>query len=330
MINQRLQPFNFASPALSKQNCDDRKCHSRATTWISRRWTAGHVAGAFISRVSPGNILASSHIISYPILSTMGTSLSAQSQARVNSTEPKIGSLPETAPPDILFTSPYFLPKPTDVLVIESYFSMAGARLGYALLYSPHIDAGGMIVDTSGRVCNVPEERWEEMETVVRQAKKVSQELRQSSWSCPQTGSCPTSVYFDLGPADNPDQLYALYRTGHRVSTEDLPLTGTSKTLPVMKHPEIRTWTKSVNGKYEETTLKKMPEPIAALEAALAQLHQELLPRSTDALIPEGDDAKAMAAAIKNLCGAIRGERQRYQDFKRTFDRSQRRWFNWW
>ncbi|KAJ6578178.1 hypothetical protein B0H19DRAFT_1122594 [Mycena capillaripes] len=268
----------------------------------------------------------------------MGTSLSTQSQT--NSTEPKVESLAEKVSPYIAFTSPYFLPTTTNVLVLESFLSMGGARLGYALLYSPHVAAGGIIVDSSGKLCNVPQDRWEEMETVVRRAKEVSEQLGQSSWSRPQMASCPMSVYFDLGPSENPDGLYRLQRTAHQVSTENVAITlqDSEATInwPVMKHPEIRTWTESANGKHEETTLKEMPEPIVALERALSQLHQDLLPHSSNGSspIPEGDDVLAMVAAIKNLCGSVRTERQFNLSAGKIFYEQSRRhrgsWFRWW
>jgi hypothetical protein len=120
----------------------------------------------------------------------MGTTHSTQSQA--NATHEQLipaSDAPESVPPNIGFASPHFLPAPSNILVIESYSSMGGPSLGYALLYSPHVDSGGIAITSSGRMCNVPPRRWEEIENLVRQAKEVSEQLRQSSWSRPQTVS---------------------------------------------------------------------------------------------------------------------------------------------
>jgi hypothetical protein len=120
----------------------------------------------------------------------MGTTHSTQSQANATHEQPKPASdAPESVPPNIGFASPHFLPAPSNILVIESYSSMGGPSLGYALLYSPHVDSGGIAITSSGRMCNVPPRRWEEMENLVRRAKEVSEQLRQSSWSRPQTVS---------------------------------------------------------------------------------------------------------------------------------------------
>ncbi|KAJ6514337.1 hypothetical protein C8R47DRAFT_1090970 [Mycena vitilis] len=234
----------------------------------------------------------------------MGTSFSAQSQP-VKSTRP--GLDPDATQ---IVTPPYFLPTPSNVLAIESSFSMGGPRMILALLFSPHADSGGIAVDSVGRIRNVPPDQWEEMESLVQQAKEVSEQLQQSSWSRPQTGSCPVSAYFDLGPSENDDGLCRLHRTAHVVSTEDLVLKGTSISLPVMKRPEILAWTKLANGKVEQTTLPEMPEAISALDMALSKLHDELFPRSSQEscwhFFPPGRDLHRLTNYPRRRCGSPR------------------------
>jgi hypothetical protein len=92
----------------------------------------------------------------------------------------------------IAFDPPYFRPTTTNVLVIETCHSMGGITLVSALLYSPHMSAGGIAIDGRGRLCNIPEDRWKELEGVVRDAKEVWAVLENHSyWSRPQiVGRC--------------------------------------------------------------------------------------------------------------------------------------------
>ncbi|KAJ7433283.1 hypothetical protein B0H11DRAFT_1387372 [Mycena galericulata] len=165
----------------------------------------------------------------------------------------------ETSPPDIIFTAPYFLPAPSNILLIDSFSTMSGTSLGSALLYSPH--GGGVAMSKSGRLRSVPADRWAAMERYVRRARECSEQLRQSSWSRPQVASCPTTVYFDLGPAEEGGELYGLSRTGHRVFEEDLFVMN-GRTVPIIKRTEIRASAKMPDGSYVETMLEEMPEPI--------------------------------------------------------------------
>ncbi|KAJ6514357.1 hypothetical protein C8R47DRAFT_570829 [Mycena vitilis] len=262
----------------------------------------------------------------------MSLSLSAQSQpdestqASLNSHATSIVTPPIT---------PYFLPTTSNILAIESCFSMGGPKLILALLHSPHVDSGGIAIHSSGELCNVPRDQWEEMESLVQQAKDVSEQLHQFSWSRPQIGSCPVSMYFDLGPSETDDGLCRLVRTGHMVSTEDLLLDGRSVPLPIMKRPEVLAWTKLADGTEEETTLPKMLEPITALERALSKLDDDLFPRSSEdpSSLPEVDpESKAMLSAIKGLCGAIKADestRLAAKGFYRS-RKQPRSWFNFW
>ncbi|KAJ7645232.1 hypothetical protein DFH06DRAFT_1477073 [Mycena polygramma] len=262
----------------------------------------------------------------------MGTSFrSAQSQPVV-STQPSLDSnTTEIVTPH---TAPYFLPAPSNILAIESCFSMGGPRLILALLYSPRVASGGIAVDSSGRIRSVPRDQWEEMESLVQQAKDVSEQLHQSGWSRPQIGSCPVSMYFDLGPSETDDGLCRLHRTAQMVSTEDLLLNGRSVPLPIMKRPGILAWTKLADGTLEQTTLQKMPEPITALERALSKLDDELFPRSSEdsSSPPEVDaESKAILEAIEGLCGAIKadeGIRLAAKGFYRRSRKQERSWFN--
>ncbi|KAJ7645218.1 hypothetical protein DFH06DRAFT_1212701 [Mycena polygramma] len=174
------------------------------------------------------------------------------------------------------------------------------------------------------------------MGSLVKQAKEVSEQLHQSSWSRPQTGSCPVSMYFDLGPSETDDGLCRLHRTAHMVSTEDLLLDGRSVPLPIMKRPEVLAWTRLADGAEEQTTLQKMPEPITALERALSKLDDELFPRLSEdsSTLPEVDaECKAMLSAIQGLCGAIKAGkdvRSAAKGFYRRSQKQQRSWFNLW
>ena len=75
------------------------------------------------------------------------------------------------------------------------------------------------------------------------------------------------SHYFDLGPSDDVRGLCTIHRTAHTVSTDDdLSLGGTSITLSVPKNRDILTYQKKNDGKYEKTTVDKIPDPIARVQ----------------------------------------------------------------
>ncbi|KAF8211439.1 hypothetical protein K438DRAFT_41531 [Mycena galopus ATCC 62051] len=248
----------------------------------------------------------------------MGSSYSKQTQAT---------DAPAVPVPDVVFDPPYFDPSTANVLVIETYHSMGGIGLSCALLYSPHMDTGGIAIDGRGRFCEVPEDRWKGMEDVVRDAKEEWAVLgNHSSWSRPQMGSCPVSVYFDLGPSDDAKGLYGIQRTAHTVSTEDLTMSvgGKSIKLPVLSRREILTCKKNDDGTYEETTVDKIPEPITRLESELSKLQAELFPRVSGESV-EGD-AKAMAGAVKNMSSPVGVEAEMLKGFRRRKTSS---WFNW-
>ncbi|KAJ6516101.1 hypothetical protein C8R45DRAFT_958795 [Mycena sanguinolenta] len=231
--------------------------------------------------------------------------------------------------PHIDFDPPCFAPVASNVLVIETCRSMGGIRLGCALLYSPHKTVGGVAVDDHGRLCDVPEDRWKELEGVVRDAKKEWAVLgNHSSWSRPQIGSCPVSVYFDLGPSDDDKGLCTIQRTAHTVSTENL-LTGVNSIrISVPKSRKILTYKKDDKGTYEETTVDKIPEPVAKLESELSKLKAELFPRSSGELeSPLETDAKVMAVTVKNMSSSVALEQQ----LKKMYQASKKRssWFAW-
>ncbi|KAF7355129.1 hypothetical protein MSAN_01428500 [Mycena sanguinolenta] len=211
----------------------------------------------------------------------------------------------DISPPSADFEPPYFAPLAANVLVIETSWSMGGIGLVCALLYSPHKDAGGVAIDNDGRLCDVPEDRWKELEDVVRDAKKEWAVLgNRSSWSRPQIGSCPVSVFFDLGPSDNGKGLCTIQRTAHTVSTEDLVsvLGGKSIRISVPKSRKILTYKKNDKGAYEETTVDEIPEPVTKLESELSKLQAELFPRSSDQSKSSSEkDAKAMVVGVKNM-----------------------------
>lgn len=96
----------------------------------------------------------------------------------------------EDAPPDLVFSAPYFYPVAANVLVIASSSSMGSPGLDCALLYSPHVASGGIAVNgRTGHVAIVSEDRWKGMVTVVRRAREVTILGNQSCWSTPQMAS---------------------------------------------------------------------------------------------------------------------------------------------
>ncbi|KAJ7368107.1 hypothetical protein DFH08DRAFT_830332 [Mycena albidolilacea] len=236
----------------------------------------------------------------------------------------------------IAFDPPYFWPTTANVLVIETCHSMGGISLVSALLYSPHMSAGGIAIDGRGRLCSVPEDRWKELEGVVRDAKEVWAVLgNHSYWSRPQIGSCPVSLDFDLGPSDHVEGLCAIQRTAHMVSAENLVLSTSAEhsiTLPVPKNNDILTYKKNADGTYEKTTVDRIPEPIKRLESELSKLEAELFPRSSGESEPfaRESDAEAMVSAIKTMSSAVRRERQLVEKYASAFRRkAQTGWFNW-
>ncbi|KAJ6599254.1 hypothetical protein DFH09DRAFT_29989 [Mycena vulgaris] len=258
----------------------------------------------------------------------MGSNLSTQPQTN-STTESQI------APPDVVFDRPYFTPLAANILVIHSIFSMGGPSFVCALLYSPHESAGGIAIDGYGRVSTVPADRWQEMENFVRRAKEVWAELgNRSGWSTPTLGSCPVQSYYDLGPSENIEGLSKFQRSSYYVSAENLVLEGTSLSIPVPKRSAgIRTCKKMDDGKYEETTVKQIPEPITTLESALSKLQADLfsiLPGHSYS-DPEGVEAKAMTTAVKNMSSALRSERRMREQASKYFKRNsnQNGWFNW-
>ncbi|KAF7352013.1 hypothetical protein MVEN_01163500 [Mycena venus] len=93
----------------------------------------------------------------------------------------------------------------------------------------------------------------------------------------------------------------------------------------------IRTWTKLDDGAVEETALEKVPEPIVALQTGLSRVRDESYPQSSEdsgsLLIAGGAEAKAMVAAIENICGATR-EKRRLQG--KGFVKGSRKKYSWW
>ncbi|KAJ7499101.1 hypothetical protein FB451DRAFT_1204285 [Mycena latifolia] len=249
------------------------------------------------------------------------------------STQSKTASVPEpqvVPTDDILFTPPYFPPVAADILMIESVTSMGGPSFICALLYSPHLNAGGIAIDGYGRISTVPANRWEEMESLVRKAKEVWTELgNRSSWSRPTLGSCPTDAYYDLGPSENVETLSTFHQTSHCVSAENLAFEGTSITISVPKRSAILTLKRMEDGTYEKTTVKEIPEPITTLQSALGKLLIELFPSSSGDFspAPEEIEAQAMLTTVKGMCSAIRHAEQLKLFFRTA--KKQNSWFNW-
>ncbi|KAJ7041627.1 hypothetical protein C8F04DRAFT_146436 [Mycena alexandri] len=101
--------------------------------------------------------------------------------------------------------TPVFVPTPHNVLAIESYFGLGGPGLAVAFLYNPLDPKTGIAISEEGHLAPVLEERWLEFERAVGAAHMVLQETWGvgSWWSRPQNTTCPTDVYYDLGPGDS-------------------------------------------------------------------------------------------------------------------------------
>ncbi|KAF7339185.1 hypothetical protein MVEN_01995800 [Mycena venus] len=113
-----------------------------------------------------------------------------------------------------------FLPTPRDVVVIESVNSLGGAYFTSAFLQHPKTGAG-ILVDERGELVEIGQEKWSEFLELVADAKEVTKDSGGGSWSRPQYESCPTDVFYDLGPADNRKEFLMFQLTGHEVDDQE-------------------------------------------------------------------------------------------------------------
>ncbi|KAF7303904.1 hypothetical protein MIND_00620700 [Mycena indigotica] len=110
-------------------------------------------------------------------------------------------------------STPLFLPTSSHVLAIVSYFGLGGPGIASALLFHPTLPNAGIIMDELGRLVPILEDRWLDFERAVAGAQDAIERGWGGSWSRPQNYTCPTDVYYDLGPSI----LTRFTLTGHTV-----------------------------------------------------------------------------------------------------------------
>ncbi|KAJ7645225.1 hypothetical protein DFH06DRAFT_1477067 [Mycena polygramma] len=117
----------------------------------------------------------------------------------------------------------------------------------------------GLLVDSSsGSTKEIPQERWSEFLSCVADATKALKENGGGSWSRPQEESCPTDVFYDLGPADTKDEFVKFQLTGHEVD--------------VGEPKNILRW---IKGNHE--VVDEIPPPLVKLESAISDLRKARL-----------------------------------------------------
>ncbi|KAJ7283807.1 hypothetical protein C8J57DRAFT_1498815 [Mycena rebaudengoi] len=197
---------------------------------------------------------------------------------------------------------------------------MGGAKLRAALMYNAHADSTGVLIHQDGRVSSVPDDKWEEIEQLVRDAKRVITELDISCWSRPQYGSCPVSHYYDLGPpSEGVEELNCFQLTGHQVEDRlhELMARMIDPSIPPIpqrpKDPKdgILAYKKRPDGTYGDVIVDEIPEAITKLKAALGKLQEDDLqvcPTFFGNSLSE-KDIKAMLFAIGSMSSPIAHER---------------------
>ncbi|KAJ7778977.1 hypothetical protein B0H16DRAFT_1500676 [Mycena metata] len=186
------------------------------------------------------------------------------------------------------WSTPVFVPSPHNVLAIESYFGLGGPGLAVAFLYNPLDPKTGIAIDEQGRLAPILEDRWLEFERAVGAAQITLQERWGvgSSWSRPQNATCPTDMYYDLGPGDS---LMRFTLSGHTVSL--------STRWGEYKPDDVQ-WYDS------EQTIKVVdvvPDPFVEVERIIRTLADELLPwdySDHSEAPPMPPDIRAMVRAI--------------------------------
>ncbi|KAF8151854.1 hypothetical protein K438DRAFT_1988147 [Mycena galopus ATCC 62051] len=117
--------------------------------------------------------------------------------------------------------TPVFVPTPQSALAIESYFGMTGPGFTAAFLYNPLDPKSGIIINDQGWLAPVLEARWQEFERAVEGAQLALQNTWgvESWWSRPQNTTCPTDMFYDLGPPAVTESLVRFGLSGHIVSS---------------------------------------------------------------------------------------------------------------
>ncbi|KAJ7182991.1 hypothetical protein C8R43DRAFT_941076 [Mycena crocata] len=180
--------------------------------------------------------------------------------------DPSMAFFPLT-PPHLPFpinttATPIFVPTPAHVLAIESYFGLGGPGLNAAFLYNPLNPNSGVAIAERGRLAPVLEARWREFENAIVGAQAAMRDPRWGGgeWSRPQNWTCPTSVYYDLGPGPGALERFGL--SGHMVDVR-------------YGQPDDVQWYTPA-GKI--ITVDIVPEPFLEVEHIIRNLTAELLP----------------------------------------------------
>ncbi|KAJ7131350.1 hypothetical protein C8R44DRAFT_978227 [Mycena epipterygia] len=158
--------------------------------------------------------------------------------------------------------TPIFVPTPLHILVIESYFGLGGPGLASAFLYNPTNPNVGIAVNDMGRLAPVLEARWRDFERAVAGAQTEAQHPQRGggSWSRPQNTTCPTDMFYDLGPADSDTTLVRFRLGGHTVSAR-------------YGYPDDVQWYTPTE---EIKTVDAVPEPYLKVERIIRGLADEL------------------------------------------------------
>jgi hypothetical protein len=191
--------------------------------------------------------------------------------------------------------------------LILSYSGLGGKDVAAAFLNHPIIPNAGLAIDKLGRLAPIMEDRWREFELAVSGAQDTIRLGWGGWWSRPQNVSpqpgycftpcfltrlaqirqttCPTDLFYDLGPAESIEQLETMQLTGHTVSAR-------------YRQPADVTWLREDAISYDEDlkvmervpaafvkvcfthlfVLSNLPCRILQVETIVDELMQELLP----------------------------------------------------
>ncbi|KAJ7225032.1 hypothetical protein C8J57DRAFT_1390410 [Mycena rebaudengoi] len=202
---------------------------------------------------------------------------------------------------------PPFTPTRNDVLLIQSWEGMAGGGIGLALLFNPQNKDAGILVNHSGKMADVPAEKWATLQTLVTEALQIVMQGG-ASWGRPQMRSCPSGSYYDLRPGVDSDSLaqasgFARFTVGgYMVRQRD---------APILRYIE--------RGRSEP--VEKIPDAILELERFLRVLPEELFPQQQDTSEAETPEGAALLDALEELANVQRSMRERDRIQARLYQR---------
>ncbi|KAJ7224998.1 hypothetical protein C8J57DRAFT_1390352 [Mycena rebaudengoi] len=189
---------------------------------------------------------------------------------------------------------PPFTPTRNDVLLIQSWEGMAGGGIGLALLFNPQNKDAGILVNHSGKIADVPAEKWATLQTLVTEALQIVMQGG-ASWGRPQMRSCPSGSYYDLRPGVDSDSLaqasgFARFTVGGYMPGRSEPV-------------------------------EKIPDAILELERFLRVLPEELFPQQQDKSEAETPEGAALLDALEELANVQRSMRERDRIQARLYQR---------